>query len=115
MSTSDARAKDEFKYCNSQAVPINVVVIDTHMGWSSDIEMCSRLLQKNSSQCTKSVVENGLLTTGGFLPAMEAPELVMQCINHYNPAKRFVEKEGRVYVDLSQKGIIYTFGPPIYT
>lgn len=40
---------------------------------------------------------------------METLELVMECINFYDPNKRVIEKEERVYAALSVKGITYTF------
>jgi len=44
---------------------------------------------------------------------MEALELIVECARNYNPYTRKVEKHGRVYADLSIKGIATTFSLPL--
>lgn len=77
-----------------------MVVVDTHMGSSSNVEICTRIRKENASQCTRNAIASGLFLAKAFLPTMETLKLVMECINHYNLDKTIIE-EGRTYADLS--------------
>ncbi|GLJ15832.1 hypothetical protein SUGI_0261130 [Cryptomeria japonica] len=59
--------------------------------------------------------KSGLVQVAGFLVAVEAHELVKQCIQYYDAQLRQVVYNHRVYADLTTGGFKELLGIPVPT
>jgi len=89
-------------------------IIDTHQGSTNLEAWLARLNDENNkSPVLDAVFVSRMWNATSFLYSMESSKLVIKCARNYNLETRQVMNHGRIYVDLSIKGLSKTFGLPL--
>jgi len=81
-------------------------ITDTHQG-NTSLEAWSGWLndEKNRSPMLDAIFISRMWNATSFPYSMESSELVIKCAQNYNPETWQVMKHGRIYADLSIKGL----------
>ena len=60
-------------------------IMDTSLHFYDMQDFQRRLREKHVHPITKKLQGSGLVEAAGFLVVVQAPKLILECINHYNP------------------------------
>lgn len=61
---------------------------DTNLGPFNMEGIRDRMYRRNASKLARRMVRNEIVQASAFLPAMQCPELMIECAKHYDPQTR---------------------------
>ena len=82
-------------------------ITDTSLRFYDMQDFQKRLRTDPIHPITEKLLGSGLVEAVGFPVAMQAPELILECINHYNPdTKQILLPDQTVLISIDRQAIV---------